>query len=162
MAWKAFNFFEYDPEKVDYQTTKFNIKQALNNNWAHIKDLLTEMRTAIDDKVKKETGKGLSTNDFDNTYKTKVDNAQEKPESEEMTLAASAWDEETKSYSFEESYPNTQYDIVIELDGGAATEAQTEAWDSANIKGNYPENILYAKGDVPAVDIPVIRQVIKK
>lgn len=162
MAWKAFNFFEYDPEKVDFKTTKFNIKQALNNNWAHIKELLTEMRTAIDDKVKKETGKGLSTNDFDNAYKTKVDNAQEKPESGEMTLAAASWNVTNKSYSFEEDYPNTQYDIVIELDGGAATEAQTEAWDSANIKGNYPENILYAKGDIPAVDIPVIRQVIKK
>lgn len=162
MAWKAFNFFEYDPEKVDFKTTKFNIKQALNNNWAHIKELLTEMRTTIDKKVNAETGKGLSTNDFDNDYKIKVDNAQEKPESGEMTLAAASWNVTNKSYSFEEDYPNTQYDIVIELDGGAATEAQTEAWDSANIKGNYPENILYTKGDLPTVDIPVIRTVIKK
>ena len=89
-------------------------------------------------------------------------NYQSKPVTDEYTLLAASWNTEDKSYSFESDYPNAQYDIVIELDGGAATEAQTEAWDSANIKGNYPENILYAKGDLPAVDIPVIRQVIKK
>lgn len=32
------------------------------------------IKTALDDKVDKEQGKGLSTNDFDNTYKGKLDN----------------------------------------------------------------------------------------
>lgn len=142
MAWKPFNFFKYNPETDGNKT--FSIQSALNDNWDHTKELVEEVRGRVED------------------AEESMGEYQEKPTVAETTLLASAWVAETKSYSFESEYPNTQYDIVIELDGGAATEAQTEAWDSANIKGNYPENILYAKGDIPTVDIPVIRQVIKK
>lgn len=142
MSWKPFDFFKYDPESDGNKT--FSIQSALNDNWDHTKELIEEVRERVEN-TEESTG-----------------NYQSKPVTDEDTLLAAIWSTEDKSYSFESDYPNAQYDIVIELDGGAATEAQTEAWDSANIKGNYPENILYAKGDLPAVDIPVIRQVIKK
>ena len=47
MGWTPFNFFEYDPDEVDFTKTTFNIKQALNNNWSHIKTLITEIRDAV-------------------------------------------------------------------------------------------------------------------
>ena len=47
MGWTPFNFFEYEPDKVDFMKTTFNIKQALNNNWSHIKTLITEIRDAV-------------------------------------------------------------------------------------------------------------------
>ena len=74
MAWIPFNFFKYDPDKIDFSKTTFNIKQALNNNWAHIQTLLDEIRTTVDKKVTAEKGKGLSANDFSNTLKAKLSN----------------------------------------------------------------------------------------
>lgn len=50
-------------EKVD-NTTFYNAIQGINKT--------------LNDKVDKESGKGLSTNDFTNTYKTKVDNSVDK------------------------------------------------------------------------------------
>lgn len=74
MTWTPFNFFKYDPTKHDFDNTTFNIKQALNDNWDHVKTLIEELRN---NKVDKVTGKGLSTNDYDNTEKQKVANAAE-------------------------------------------------------------------------------------
>lgn len=74
MAWTPFNFFKYDPDEIDFSKTTFNIKQALNNNWAHIQTLLDEIRTAVDKKVTAEEGKGLSTNDYTTAEKNKVAN----------------------------------------------------------------------------------------
>lgn len=48
MAWTPFNFFKYDPDKIDFSKTTFNIKQALNNNWEHIQALIEELRTRAD------------------------------------------------------------------------------------------------------------------
>lgn len=48
MAWKDINLFGYDPEQIDFSKTTFNIKQALNNNWTHLKDLIVEIRGRIE------------------------------------------------------------------------------------------------------------------
>lgn len=48
MAWTPFNFFKYDPDKIDFSKTTFNVKQALNNNWEHIQALIGELRTVFD------------------------------------------------------------------------------------------------------------------
>ena len=142
MAWKPFNFFKYNPETDENQT--FNITKALNGNWDHTKELTEEVRTRVEDAEKKATG------------------LQVKPVIAAATLSANKWTASSKTYSFESEYPNAQYDIIVEIDGGAASQDQVDAWNSADIKGNYPENVLYAKGDVPTIDIPIIRQVIKK
>ena len=47
MAWTPFNFFKYDPDKIDFSKTTFNVKQALNNNWEHIQALIEELRTVF-------------------------------------------------------------------------------------------------------------------
>ena len=72
----------------DPKATNFNHKEFYENNFDKIDaavgakptDLTTTAKTIIpainelkSDKVDKETGKGLSTNDFDNTYKQKID-----------------------------------------------------------------------------------------
>ena len=48
MAWKDINLFGYDPEQIDFSKTTFNIKQALNNNWTHLKELIVEIRGRIE------------------------------------------------------------------------------------------------------------------
>ena len=72
MGWTPFNFFEYDPDEVDFTKTTFNIKQALNNNWSHIKTLITEIRDAV--------------NRRGNTQTTRVSN---------VSIPASSWATDT-------------------------------------------------------------------
>lgn len=48
MAWLPFNFFKYDPSTHDFDATTFNIKQALNNNWDHVKALIEDVREKVD------------------------------------------------------------------------------------------------------------------
>lgn len=173
MAWKKINLFGYDPTKHDFSTTTFNIKQALNDNWTHLKELIEEIRERIseseeelNDKVGKVTGKGLSTNDFDDTYKAKLDGLESELGKYETksamiaaTISASGWS--NGQYSFEDSYPNATYDLSVEPDS-TCTEAQLDAWSGARIVGSSTGNVLKAFGDVPAVDIPVILGVKKK
>lgn len=173
MAWKKINLFGYDPTKHDFSTTTFNIKQALNDNWTHLKELIEEIReriseseTELTSKVDKEAGKGLSSNDFDDAYKAKLDGLETefgKYETKSTMIAAtifaSGWSD--GQYSFEDSYPNATYDLSVEPDS-TCTEAQLDAWSGARIVGNSAGNVLKAFGDVPTVDIPVILEVKKK
>lgn len=106
MAWTPFNFFKYDPDEIDFSKTTFNIKQALNNNWAHIQTLLEEIRTTVDKKVTAEEGKGLSTNDFSNTLKAKLSNINSAIIIKNNTpVAVSAWAADTtyEDYPFKAS-----------------------------------------------------------
>lgn len=70
------------------------------------------------------------------------------------TLAAASWSNNT--YSFESTYPATNYDIVVELDGSNCTTTQKEAWDAAAIQGNPTQNVLKAFGTVPTIDMPIV------
>lgn len=87
MGWTPFNFFEYDPDEVDFAKTTFNIKQALNNNWSHIKTLITEIRDAV--------------NRRGNTQTTRVTN---------VSIPASSWAADT---TFED-YP---YKATLQIEG---------------------------------------------
>lgn len=120
----------------------------------------------IDGKVDKVTGKGLSSNDFDDTYKAKLDGLETEFGKYEMkstiidaTIFASGWS--NGQYSFEDSYPKATYDLSVEPDS-TCTESQLDAWSGARIVGSSTGNVLKAFGDVPAVDIPVILEVKKK
>lgn len=120
----------------------------------------------IDGKVDKVTGKGLSSNDFDDAYKAKLDGLESELGKYETkstmiaaTISASGWS--NGQYSFEDSYPNATYDLSVEPDS-TCTEAQLDAWSGARIVGSSTGNVLKAFGDVPAVDIPVILGVKKK
>lgn len=85
----------------------------------------------------------------------------EKPTTVLTTLAASAWNQEDKTYSFETEYPAESFDLSVEPDS-TCTEAQLDAWSGARIVGSSAGNVLKAYGDVPAVDVPVILGVREK
>jgi len=78
-----------------------------------------------------------------------------------MTLLASSWGQNTKTYSFESQYPSATYDVEIEP-GQTATEEQLSAWTRAKLVGSATSNILTAVGEVPTVDIPIIIKVVVK
>ena len=76
------------------------------------------------------------------------------------TLTASTWNSETKTYSFEETYPSETHNLNIEpID---CTQEQAEAWGAILPMGSSSANVLTALGDVPAVDIPVLLTIKRK
>ncbi len=79
----------------------------------------------------------------------------------ETTLLASGWNAAEKTYSFEGTYPFSQYNIRIER-SKLATEEQREALSAADIVGDSASNVYTACGDVPTIDIPVIIGVVRK
>ncbi|WP_251612869.1 hypothetical protein [Senimuribacter intestinalis] len=159
MTWKKIDLFGYDPIKDDFSKTTFNIKKALNDNWNHLKELIEELRTATASKVSKEEGKGLSSNDFTNAYKDKLDGLtgelsafEPKATMISAILAASSWN--GNQYSFERVYPSTRYKLEVEY-ANNCTEEQVSAYSAAMLAGSITDNILTAIGEVPTVDIPV-------
>lgn len=160
MAWTPFNFFKYDPERDDFGKTAFNIKQALNNNWDHAQQLITELRSKT------------STNDFDDAYKQKLDNTPDdtntaladkanKATYTETVMLASKWNKTTSTYSFEDIYPAADYDIEIGPSDDATIE-QMQAYGAALIPINSGANVAVAKGEIPTVDIPLAIKVVRK
>ena len=142
MAWIPFNFFKYDPDKIDFSKTTFNIKQALNNNWAHIQTLLDEIRTTVDKKVTAEGGKGLSTNDYTNTEKSKLStlNAAIIAQSS-VPVATSAWASDT-------TYTDYPYRASIPITGCTANHIPEVVFSLADaISGTFsPVAETYAGG----------------
>ena len=69
-------------------------------------------------------------------------------------LAASSWS--NKSYSFEGTYPNAEYDLSISINGDSCTSEQCKAWDLAIIKGSPTTNKIKAMGTIPTIDIPIV------
>ena len=81
------------------------------------------------------------------------------PTFSQYTILTSGWSGGV--YSFESDFPNSIYDIEIELDS-TATESQVEAWSNAKPTAVFGTNTMKALGDVPTVDIPVIvKKVVK-
>lgn len=69
-----------------------------------------------------------------------------------VTIAASGWN--GKTYSFENTYPSSGYDIVgLYPINGVTTEAMEEAWNSANCHGFSASNVITARGTTPTIDI---------
>lgn len=160
MAWTPFNFFKYDPDRDDFGRTAFNVKRALNNNWDHAQQLITELRSKT------------STNDFDDAYKQKLDNVpdnakaeiegkENKATLEEVAMLASKWNKATSTYSFEDTWPAARYDIEIGPSDDATAE-QMQAYGAALIPINGSENVAVAKGEIPEIDIPIIVKVVRK
>lgn len=76
------------------------------------------------------------------------------------TMTAGGWSGTT--YSFEGTYPSTDYDIEIELNADSATATEIEAWSEAQILGSATTNVVTAFGDVPIVALPIIMKVTAK
>lgn len=75
------------------------------------------------------------------------------------TLAVANWS--NKTYSFETTYPNSQYDITISV-APTATTAEYDAFSKAKICGDATQNIITALGTIPTIAIPVIIKVVSK
>lgn len=161
MAWTPFNFFKYDPDEIDFSKTTFNIKQALNNNWAHIQTLLDEIRTTVDKKVTGEEGKGLSTNDYTNTEKTKLSSLNAAIiVQNNISVATSAWVSDV-------TYVDYPFKASIPIDGCTAnhipevTFALSDATSGnfAPIAETYDGGVYIYAAEVPseAITVPTIK-----
>ena len=75
------------------------------------------------------------------------------------TLAVANWS--NKTYSFETTYPNSQYDITVSV-APTATTTEYDAFSNAKICGDATQNIIKAIGIVPTIAIPVIIKVVSK
>lgn len=188
------------------KTTNLQLNLPDPNDFYNVEDSNQNMEILdeeVNKRVVKEAGKGLSTNDFTNGAKAKVDNLPDntnrelenklnkadektklsdlegdathrlvtdteknkwsgkanKPTTAIATMSASGWSNGT--YSFENTYPVSTYDIEIALDS-TATSGQVEAFNGALIVGSATSNIVKAYGIVPTVDIPIVIKVVKK
>ena len=119
---------------------------------------LGEMETAINNKVDKVDGKGLSTNDFTNADKAKLNSALQSYTEIDPTVPAWAKADKKPTYTASEvgALPNTTV-IPTTLAGLAedathrvVTDAEKTAWNAkSNFSGNY--NDLTNKPTIPSV-----------
>ena len=83
-------------------------------------------------------------------------NLQVQPQYVSYTLLASGWDGETTPYTYTiASYDGKNIEVVEDVN---MTLDQLEVIENAKIKSDpsKAENILYAFGDKPTVDVPVL------
>ena len=76
------------------------------------------------------------------------------------TMLASGWVD--GSYSFEETYPTSQYDLIVELDYDRCADEHIEAWNDAAMVGSASANVCRSLDFYPEIDIPIIIKVVKK
>lgn len=127
--------------------------QADFNYWFNeVKDVLSDdaagnLMIEIQKKQTKEYGKGLTTTDYIAPYTI------------ESVLEASKWSD--KKYSFEELYPEEQYDLLLAY-RETCTIDEIDAWGRALLAKSISANILTAIGETPIIDIPIYITVKKK
>ena len=148
MAWTPFNFFKYDPETHDFSSTTFNIKQALNDNWDHIKDLIAELREktlSVEDTPTKDSEAALSSGGAytalakkGNTQTTRVTNVSipassrvsdttftDYPYKAALSINGVTADMECKTFLPDHTDPDLQYLFAPWVNTGAGT---LEVW----------------------------------
>ncbi len=151
MAWSPFSFFKYDPSTHDFSKTTFNIKQALNDNWDHVKALIQELRDAAVETEATPTAGSAKALTSGGAY-TALTGKQNTPQMAELIMIAAGWND--RKYSLEREYPADQYDIEVEY-AKTCTQEQVNAWNAALLAGSITDNVLTAIGEVPAIDIPI-------
>lgn len=130
-------------------------------------DTLGEIEAAVDNKVDKVSGKGLSTNDFTDAYKTKLDSAlTSKPTytASEVGAVPTTRTVNGKALSVNISLsasdvgalPNTTTipaslaDLTDDASHRVVTDAEKETWNAkSNFSGNY--NDLSNKPTIPSI-----------
>lgn len=75
-----------------------------------------------------------------------------------VTLASSSWETDTTNtdyymYSFEDTYPSTDYDILNVIPNASTTSTMRDAWAAADCGGYDSRNVVVCKGTVPTIDI---------
>lgn len=123
-----------DNEKADFNTYADARKTDLDNKVVEAQGIVNEAQEVLD---------SLNAGVYSNA-----------------TLLASGWSG-SGTYSFESTYPHSNYDIEIQPNNTCTTE-QLDAWGEAKIAGSATSNVYTALGLKPTVDIPVILRVVRK
>ena len=122
-------------------------------------DTLGEIETAVNNKVDKVSGKGLSTNDFTNEYKEKVDSALQSYTETDPTVPAWAKEKTKPVYTATEVgalpdttiIPTTLASLADDTTHRVVTDAEKTAWNAkSNFSGSY--NDLANKPTIPSID----------
>ena len=142
---------EIDDKIVDTSDKVDNIDLAAN------KVKYTDTHTLGATNVQQAVDKTIEKSNTDiNNLKKKIKESRTVVSS---TLTASKW--QGKTYSFEDLYPASTYDIAIEL-GENATLEQAYAFADACLKGSIGTQVITALDIVPTIDIPITIEVLKK
>lgn len=112
-----FVWSEEDLAKPLEQSPKFDYMKSIGDNFKKIEEKDTKFNTAINNKVDKQEGKDLSTNDFTNTYKQKLDELQNYDDTEVV--------QEIRKLQQENTELRKTQDDMIEKQLNAETEADT-------------------------------------
>lgn len=121
-------------------------------------DTLGEIETAVNNKVDKVSGKGLSTNDFTNDYKAKVDSALQSYTETDPTVPTWAKAANKPTYTAAEvgalpsttTIPATLASLAEDATHRLVTDAEKTAWNAkSNFSGNY--NDLTNKPTIPSI-----------
>ena len=128
---------------------------ALINGASGTFDTLGEIETAVNKKVDKVSGKGLSTNDFTNAYKTKLDSALTSYTETDPTVPAWAKAASKPTYTASEvgAVPTTRTVNGKALSGNislSASDVGALPSTTTLFSGNY--NDLTNKPTIPSVD----------
>ena len=119
---------------------------------------LGEIETAVNNKVDKVSGKGLSTNDFTDAYKNKVDSALQSYTETDPTVPAWAKAANKPTYTASEvgalpsttTIPTTLAGLTEDATHRVVTDAEKAAWDAkSNFSGSY--NDLTNKPTIPSI-----------
>jgi len=76
---------------------------------------------------------------------------------EAYIMSENDWDGST--FSFEDDYSSSMYNIEIALNGDEADAAELAAWGAAGIVGSATTNVVTALGSVPSIPLHIILKV---
>lgn len=180
----AINEFSFTPadgflntEAYPDPSTEAQVRQQLMSLHTQIKDYLNnEVKTAItaiaaaqDDPVAIAAIMD-ALDDLDDlvgtlpadvsALQTRVGALEGRPVISAETMAVADWAGTT--YSFEDDYPSSDYDIEIALDGDNADASELAVWNAAQIVGSATTNVITALGTVPSDPLHIILKVVKK
>lgn len=119
---------------------------------------LGEIETAVNNKVDKVSGKGLSTNDFTNAYKNKVDSALQSYTETDPTVPEWAKAASKPKYTASEvgalpdttTIPTTLASLAEDATHRVVTDEEKTSWNAkSNFSGNY--NDLTNKPTIPSI-----------
>lgn len=125
------------------ETKNYKLKKPEGNEYVNIEDInnnMDKIDDALDGKVDKEAGKGLSTNDYNNTDKGKVDNL---PANTNTALAGKVDKIAGKGLSTN-NYTTTEKNKVANLPANTNTELSKKA-NSSDVYNKNDADSMFAK-----------------
>lgn len=140
----------------EYKNQVDNMENTINTKIADLVDSAPETLDTLN-----ELSKALGDNpNFSTTILNELASKENKAFYVETQLIANNWSDNL--YSFEETYPHSDYDIEIHINGENITQEQKDAYNDAEIVGFFTSNKIKALGTIPTINIPIILKAVKK